>query len=1021
MVGLLIALVTPVMPRIFSISRADATAGDCPSADDAPVLDGSRYEISRSEQLEYVLSTPACLDESFVLTRDIDLGSDATHRWIPNGFYDSEGNPISGFTGSIDGRGHTISGVYVTDAVDGSGAGIFNTGPGANISDLEVEWDGADSNTPTGGLIGSAVGSLTISNVTLTSTNEISASGVLGGLIGSTQGIVGDDDVVIEDSNVEVDLLNMNRVGGLLGTLTNSTVSIKRTDVSGVIEATVALAGGLIGGYDVGEVEVIRSSFDGTVLSPDKAGGLVGSSAGSLSVEGTSVSGSVEVSGPVGTFVGGIVGVAIEVPTIDESSFHGEVSSLDGGYTGGLIGAVTGPGVSTITDSEVVASVSGQHIGVGGFIGWSNSVLGASISGSSFDGSVTGPQGTGGLIGMAGDDDPSDDDPDLLVEISDVEVDGDIGDADVGADIGGLIGTSTAPVRIDRADFRGTVEESAPDGDNDSSRIGGVIGGARANLSITHSSVSGEVSGPETRAVGGLVGQAWGSVEVTSSQIEADITGGLWTGGLVGRGLIDLNIESSQVSGEITGTHDVGGLIGDAPLEGESDGLVIDGGLFEGSVSGIDGVGGLVGYINDGFTTITDSAVDASVTASEYVAGGLVGTASPMYDLFPVDPYTVTVSGSSFEGEVSAVAIAGGLAGNTWGALNVSSTRVHAEVSVDEVAAGGLVGATGALVTERVAFEGTVSGGYDIGGLAGRIGARSTSAISETYARGSVTGTGWNTGGFVGFFKRHDLTGDLLMPPLTSTTFDILDSFFNGEISAPGWVGGLVGSYSNDMGDANPFTGEPILITRSYSAGTLTGTTGPSYFVGETFVGEGDVNFVASLCMGEFCPAGNRVTAVDLRSREFMENSLAWDFDSKWCYASGWNDDYPLLERITSGPPDNMSCWVYGQRPHRSHRSGTNRSLAPSVFAVFGNFLCTQCTDLWLVWQRPTDTSDASEFLTDSAGQRVCSTGVLSIGDWRVCLIQGLTPGREYKYSLRLKRGSRSSPTVSTSITLLGS
>ena len=378
----------------------------------------------------------------------------------------------------------------------------------------------------------------------------------------------------------------------------------------------------------------------------------------------------------------------------------------------------------------------------------------------------------------------------------------------------------------------------------------------------------------------------------------------------------------------------------------------------------------------------------------------------------------VEISNGTFDGTVSAAGSAGGLVGDAWGRVATASSRVHGEVaSPADLFAGGVVGSVGSVSIDRTAFEGSVSGLQRVGGLVGFLGARETSFIVESYARGTVEATIGGAGGLIGVHER-----DWRLDAVVDTTFSIADSFFNGSVEAPNDVGGLLGSYSNDSDtlDPDPVTATSLDLARSYSAGALTGPVGPNYFVGTTFPDDGGVNTVSSYCTGDSCPEETRVTTEQLKSREFLANTALWDFEDRWCYSRGWNDDYPLLLDVTSGSPHNLSCWVYGQQPPRSHRSRPRAYLAPEAFFIFGNFFCTQCSDIYLIWKRPSAAPDADEVVTDAAGRRVCATGVQSFGDWRICFIPGLSPGGEYTYSLKFKRGRATGSTINSSITLLG-
>ena len=209
-------------------------------------------------------------------------------------------------------------------------------------------------------------------------------------------------------------------------------------------------------------------------------------------------------------------------------------------------------------------------------------------------------------------------------------------------------------------------------------------------------------------------------------------------------------------------------------------------------MNGSTRVGSLVGYTEDGYTSITNCYSTATVTGYDYV-GGLVGYNSR--GNITNSYATGTVTGTRDD--------VGGLVG-----INFYSTLTdcHATGSVTggrhEV--GGLVG--GALndtIIIRSYATGNVRGdGNRIGGLTGR----NTGSISESYATGNVTGSravygnGEAIGGLVG----------------ENACASITNSYATGNVlDARLWAGGLVGSSYGLSGYP------PATITNSYATGNV--------------------------------------------------------------------------------------------------------------------------------------------------------------------------------------------------------
>ncbi|MDZ7771337.1 MAG: GLUG motif-containing protein [Balneolaceae bacterium] len=143
---------------------------------------GTPYEITTSAQLDAIRGD---LDAHYILTEDIEL-STATGSggvfyhggagWEPIGENGDE------FTGSLDGNGHTISGLYIDRSGDDY-VGLFGSlGSGSSVSDLGVEEADVTGDRHVGILVGETDGSITGSYAT----GEVSGNNRVGGLVGIT-------------------------------------------------------------------------------------------------------------------------------------------------------------------------------------------------------------------------------------------------------------------------------------------------------------------------------------------------------------------------------------------------------------------------------------------------------------------------------------------------------------------------------------------------------------------------------------------------------------------------------------------------------------------------------------------------------------------------------------------------------------------------------------------------------------------------------------------------------------------
>ena len=1101
--GFLVGTLAPI-PVVLPVVPAMAAPAPCETGPNAPVLVGGVYQVSTAAQMVHIRERSTCLDKSFVLTDNIDLGtngSTTSAMW----------KPIELFTGSFNGAGKTISGLFATrDTTTSAGVGLFNTGIGATFSNLTVLVDGFDimaTGTTFGGLIGKTDGPVTINAVTVSSSTPIQVSGQIGGLIGLAEW----GDTLIEDSVADVDLSSSgSSVGGLVGGRLLSPIVINRGSATGSLSG-LDKVGGLIGFAFNDPVTISASRFSGTVAADgNHAGGLVGQAFGPVTITASHVASDVTA---VTAKAGGFVGEASGVVTVTNSTFSGDVgvTSTSGEYAGGLVGAADG--LTSISGSRVSGHVSAARSYVGGHLGFVGSGN-VQIANSEFDGSVSGRFLVGGMIGTV-------DYQGGAVSINNATVSATV--TGQSNHVGGMVGAAEE-LTVVGSSFRGGVSISPP---TTSARLGGLAGFA-TNATISATTVVADFDQPQTDKVGGFIGEVYGQVTVSASTYTGDIRAVQKAGGLIGSAG-GVSITGSEASGAIEGGPYLGGLVGivDMSLGNQT---VIATSSFDGSLDGSSQVGGLVGSALNGPSTITGSIVESNIDATGSGAGGLIGSSATIGN-FPL--YTVAVSNSSFTGDASGTFFVGGLVGFVSGLFHSQSNRAQGTIIADSggpgSGSGGLVGRAGQVSVSASAFTGTVSGQWMTGGLVGALvpwpELTEDSTISESYARATVQGTDtaqefwYGAGGLIGYLRST-----------TTSAVAINHSFFNGSVSGSRISGGLLGSSVPILTDFPPGSQfSAVRITKSYAVGSF---SGPAMATISAFVGlEATVSAITnSFCIDALlCPINNTTTSATLKSQSAME-AVGWNFNTTWCFSPGKNDDYPLLRNVTSGPPSNTPCWVYippppvpptqsspppagGPSPVRSSldpgggscrvggvnysgvwnttslgfgylpgpsdcaRSGYQfkgwaRSSAPTVvidlplivdpsdgvaryfsadsgdlvavwvadstagtpttpvvpndpvslrpaaFVAFGNFFCTRCTSLWLVWPAPDAAMGVKETVSDSAGRRICSVGIESIGDWHVCFIKGLTPGRKYTYTLRFEQGTTTGPSVTTSISL---
>jgi len=443
------------------------------------------------------------------------------------------------------------------------------------------------------------------------------------------------------------------------------------------------------------------------------------------------------------------------------------------------------------------------------------------------------------------------------------------------------------------------------------------MGGVVQNVTLA----GGGISGPNS--VGALVGYNAGLVNnSTSSAAVTGAANGNNVGGLVGANDAAGTVKNSSSSGTVGGggTH-VGGLVG------ANYGAISLSNASSNVTAAAGYVGGLVGY---NLGTIANSFATGTATAT--IGGNAGGLAGANYG---------TVSGSYATGVVTGTGglNTGGLVGvngvnGTTGAINTSYATGNVNGG-DRT--GGLVGYNdGGSITTSYYSTGAVNGGHYVGGLVGE----STSAISNSYATGSVTGTVGDVGGLVGYnyggtVTRGYATGTVMGASYVGglvgvSTGTISQSYATGNVTASNLTaGGLVGV----NGAVIAMTPFPGTITNSYStgavnagtnyAGGLVGyndvnsTIATSYATGAVTTGGANIggltsfNAAGGTATGSFwnttttgqatSPIGVGMTTAQMQTQANFTSATAangnvnpaWDFAATWVMYQG--ETYPLL------------------------------------------------------------------------------------------------------------------------------
>ena len=228
------------------------------------------YILTKTSQLEYIIEFPTA---HFKLGNNINLSE--YENW----------EPISDFTGSLDGAGYTISNLTINSTNDY--VGLFGVLKGT-IKNIKLKDISVSGNEFVGSLVGHN-DSGTIENIEL---ENISVKGQdnVGGLVGwnagtiekcyatgsvtgvnAVGGLVGENQGSVIKSYSAVSVLGEKDVGGLVGY--NNSGTIMDSYVTGSVTGTVYDIGGLVG---ENRGTVTNCYAIGKVEGPSDVGGLIG-------------------------------------------------------------------------------------------------------------------------------------------------------------------------------------------------------------------------------------------------------------------------------------------------------------------------------------------------------------------------------------------------------------------------------------------------------------------------------------------------------------------------------------------------------------------------------------------------------------------------------------------------------------------------------------------------------------------------------------------------------------------------
>ena len=481
----------------------------------------------------------------FRLENDIDMAS--VENWIPVN-WDAE------FARQIH--------------FDGNGKTISNFAP-KSWNDVNIDGEPVVASYPSFfGVLWGSCKDLTFTNAVIA--DAASSAGILAGYVGTT-----DKPATVTNVSVQGTVTAaINRVGGLAGVAVSSTFTNCSADVA--VTTTSSDAGGFVG-YVQGTSTFtncnVKVALVSKAIEKCRCGGFIGWNRATETtienchvLEGSTINDESTRAEAKITSFGGFIGFADSDAeatklTVKNCSAKINVNSRDWAQVNSTFIGTIGYNPEILIENcsaegDVIVGPNPQNYAGGAIARAQMSGIEGTIAGKvtinnfSYKGNIAGRAGVGGLVGAV-------DNGELTIINSSVE--GTV--KNFQNNIGGILGLSTATVKIDGCSFDGKVDGV--------SYVGGVLGGTGKSpyYEVTRTSVKGEVISANSYA-GGIVGAAQALNEQViancfcSAAISTTHASGKQMGGLVGTATSKITITNSIATGKISTVTVAGGIIG---------------------------------------------------------------------------------------------------------------------------------------------------------------------------------------------------------------------------------------------------------------------------------------------------------------------------------------------------------------------------------------------------------------------------------------------------------------------------
>lgn len=481
----------------------------------------------------FMAMTNNSLEGNFVaLTADIDFSD--------TDFVSLAGDGATFFNGTLDGKGHTVSGIKLTATATNAGA-IGTVGTTGVVRNLTLAGDITSTLGSVGGFTGNLYGQLE---------NCVNAINVNGGTKATAGGFAATffGNATLTDCVNKGNVTAQSNVGGFAGTFNNAAkVTMTRCSNSGTItgNTTKAYAGGLVGTAYPATFTDCSNSGTVTVKTPTSqtfAAGLIGYASGSAGADpyiftGCSNSGDITAKSGVAGLVAEVhatAGYAVLLMTDCTNSGNITAKGSQTSTANAGIAAMITPGSKFVNCSNTGKINVTTNTNTGGITGYTRT---AGTAANPI--SITGCANTGEIVAT-------------------------------GANVGGIIGNAGAYIYLDSCSNTAAVTANGT-----AYAVGGIAGAlTNVNTAITNSWNTGDITTATNRA-GGIVGMNAQKSQITDCWNGGNITSLSETQGVAaksGYGIGGVAGQSASVIthcynfGTVTGVSRTGGVIG-APVK----------------------------------------------------------------------------------------------------------------------------------------------------------------------------------------------------------------------------------------------------------------------------------------------------------------------------------------------------------------------------------------------------------------------------------------------------------------------